>query len=1287
MARHSHGSPTSTSSRSRAARLWLFAAAACVTACTAAPPPESPKALDAPSLAKGYAAALAAEAQDSTAAGPFLDLLDLAIANPYAPGAQAAGAVALDALVTGTTAGLEGMGPTAIAFRSREGFPKIVERLRLAWMAADRPALPDAAGSTSMSRPPALAFLRGSVAAALHEMALFQGDSAAAEVWASRRGCAPTATAIAPLDWTPLRGLDTALPIGPDHAIEKSYPGIQPFAAAIVPEILHADRCLIDVNTTSFLQGTRALVVDVIVPFAQTIHVALTSSSAAVVEVGGVSALTRSFESGGRPVERRASIQVPEGTIRVVVKLAQKGEGSLIELDVLGDDGLPLRTHAPRSGEFARARAIKASAVEIATLGSSEDEVLLTAGGLLGLGEVRAAEHLLEEQKAPGAGAIAPSPSPGLSLLYSRAIEAAEDLPETKMTERIRASLERVLATWPTSWEGRIGHARATERRRGLGEGATQALRELGAAPADATKGDNVAARDRMLTAYTAVTARRTGIPDAAEQAYTELAAVAPGSPLLASVDARLHPRVGEAAVAAACRAGLSRGENDCLDTLRERGDFAAALVEIERLRKLRDAPEALRDIELNVRIRSGDLKGALALHDAMHPAERRMLDALGFAAGRGDRRATQSRLARDRLAARDAPYALDPLIRSLGLEPDPAPKLEIEGRKLVLADQKEAFLPGAATAVLRHTERYQIDASGLVHFVTYDLRRVSGTTDVAGGGVTYGPTVDGRGAPKLLRKRIHKSDGRVLEPDAAANASQASDLSQLEAGDYIEQITEGWALPGDTGQLVIDTPDLLPERTSVREATIEIRRATTIPFAIWSHPLLGKAAEKVENGFTVSTWEMKNQAPRRIEDGVPKLERSCSVSLGTQTWEQIARAAEENLRALDERDPYVTRWANEAAGDDKKPSRALVERIVAAVGKKVKIASSGELSDVAAVYGGGSQRTTARTILELGQGSRSWVIYRALRELGVKAELAIAETEPFSASASFPPHVGRFRHALVIAHPPEGDLWIDADVEGPPLPPGRISPELRGRSALVASRGIVTVEGASSETGDEVDIRLALDEKGDAKGTFTVLLHGRTAQTLAEAFETVVGSDRQEMLRGVVLGWVPWGDVEDVTVSSTEGSWEVALRAKIAVHGYGRPEGKGGKTWVLAGLEPVHIVFPRATVGTLGATYASRGARQNALSIDAPIQYHVHRRIELPAGSTITRVPTDLDVRGPNLTASRTTKSAGLVLEDSFTLSLPTGTVAAESYPIFVSKVQAVDNGFMAGTRVQVKP
>jgi hypothetical protein len=283
---------------------------------------------------------------------------------------------------------------------------------------------------------------------------------------------------------------------------------------------------------------------------------------------------------------------------------------------------------------------------------------------------------------------------------------------------------------------------------------------------------------------------------------------------------------------------------------------------------------------------------------------------------------------------------------------------------------------------------------------------------------------------------------------------------------------------------------------------------------------------------------------------------------------------------------------------------------------------------------------------------------------------------------------VGRFRHPLVVARLGDagGDVWVDADVEGPPLPPGRISPELRGRTAMLESGAMIEVEAAAGETGDEIDVRLALDEKGDAKGTFTALLHGRAAQGLAEAFETVVGTERREMLRGVVLGWLPWADVEEVSVSSTEGSWEVAIRATVAIHGFGRPEGKDGKSWVLAGLEPVHATWPRGSVGTLGATYASRGARQNALSIEAPLQYHFRRRIELPAGATITRGAGEVAVEDANVSARRKVAVRGAVIEDDYSLSLPTGTVPAARYQAFVGKVQAIDDGFMAGTRIKVK-
>lgn len=1279
-------------------------------------PAETPKGPEAPPLARSFAAAFDAEAEDPTAAAPYLAAIDMAVANPGAPDALATVIASLDALVFGATPNLDLVRDHAVAYRSRELFTEVVERLRKAWLAGGSPR-----------GAPASPFMRGLIANALHRLALFLGDEQPASVWARRRGCVPEAAVVGPLDPMPLLGIEPPIAgLGAEAAFPGRFKGVEPFAASIEPELVRADACVLDVNAASFLMGARAVVVDIDNPRAQRVSFALTSFSAAVVEAGGTPVLRRGFEAGGGAVMRLATAEVPAGRVRVVVRVAQKGDGNDIELDVWDDEGLPLQTRAPKPGDVTDARATAARAYEIKPEGQGDAALSVAAAALMALGEARVAEHMLEPR---GEGAAAPSGAQAagsaekgrdarLELLFARSIEAAEDMSETKALDRTRAAIAKALAARPKAWEARLAQARLTDRRRGAGEGPIEALKELGVSEppprsGEAERAPLLPSGNAMLLSYVALTANRLRMADVAEAAYADLAKLAPDAPLLAAIDQRLHGRVGSDAVKAACEGGLSRADLDCLDALRDQwnarsqgNDMKPALAELARLRRLRSAPDALREVELAVRVAAGDVTGALMVHDALLPAQRRLVDALGLAAARGLEEPVRKRLAAEEtLSARDAPYSIAPLVRVLGLEPDPAPPLETEGRKLVLQDMKAAFLPGAATAILRRIERYSIDASGLVRFTTYDLRRVSGTTDVAQGAMSFGPMLEGRSAPRLLRRRVHKRDGRMLEPDAAANAAQWSDLSQLEQGDYVEQIVEGWGLPNDSGHIVLDTPDLLPERTSVREAEIEVRRAEAVKFAVWSHPLLGKAEERTEGGMKVSVWKLKDALPRRIEDGMPRMERSVGVSLGTQTWENIGRAIAENIRSYEDRDPAVTRFAQEiaqsappTAGSDKpdaanatgtKSERlALIERVVAAVGKKVKIAGGAELSDISAVYGGGAQRVTTRTILELGQGSRSWVIYRVLRELNVPVEIAVAETEPFSVSPTFPPHVGRFRHPLVVARLEggAGDVWIDSDIEGPPLPPGRVSPELRGRSAMLASGQIVTVMASAGETGDEVDIRLALDEKGDAQGTFTILLHGRAAQSLAEAFETVVGTKRRQMLQGVVLGWLPWADVEEVTVSSTEGSWEIALRASIRIHGYARPEGADGKTWVLPGIEPVHMVIPQGFAGTLGATYASRGARQSALLIDTALQYHVRRRVELPAGAAVTRPPEAVRVDDPRLEAVRK-GNYGAVIEEDFSLSLPTGTVPAEAYQGFVEKVRSIDDGFMAGTRVRVKP
>ncbi|UQA60885.1 hypothetical protein [Polyangium aurulentum] len=1250
------------------ARLGLLCATLAAPAC-GAQAPVTPANQPDPRLGDAFAAAFDAEASDSLASAKYLDALDRAVDNPAAPEALATVAAALDALVFREISAVGIPGQQGVAYRSRDALPAVVERLRAAWTRAGQRIEDD-------EQTGSLPVMRGIIALALHELALYVGQEQPAMIWGERRGCATEAAVVAPLDWAALRGLEDPSPIAPTGPFAAKYPGARPFSATVTPHVVRADACLLDVNSTASLPGVRALVVDVESPREQRAFIALSSRSAAVVDVGGARAIRRGFEAGDGGVTRLAAATLPAGKARIVVRVGNMNDGDYIELDVWGDDGLPLRTKAPRTGDVASARVTKVEPIEIKVAGPSESSLALTAAGLLALGESRVAEHLLEERMSPE------SKSLRLLLLAARATEQAKDLPDAKLNDRLRALSERATVALPTSWEALVTRAQLTERRR-AGEGIVDALKELGVSPPsnDPSAGKPI---DPMTLAFIAAAGRRGQILDIAEDAYRKLEGRVPGSPLLARVDMYVHNRVGAEAVKAACEGGTSRADTACLYALQQRGDTRKALAELGRLRRLRSAPDAQREIETALHILAGDLDAAIASYDATPPARRRMLEALGFAAGKNRSDLVRPRLERDLLVARDSPAAITILRRILAIEPDPAKDLEVEGRKLVEADLAAPVMPGAGTLVLRHVERYDLAPSGLIKYLVYDLRRVSGTTDVAEGALSYGPSIDARPSQRLLRRRVHKRDGRIVEPDQAAQAAQShSDLSQLEKGDYVEQILEGHAIPDAGGQIVVDTPDLVPERTGVREAEIELRRPASLALSLWSHALLGKPQERTEGGTRVSRYVLKNQAPRRMEDGVPFLEQNVSLSFGTQTWANLARTLDDHARSLEDRDPYVTRFAREAAGDLRTPSRALLERVVAAVGKRVKVSGGADLSDVSAAYGAGPQRLTARTVLELGQGSRSLVVWRALRELGVEARFAIAETEPFSGSPDFPPHVGRFRYPLVVAKIPEGEVWIDADVDGPPLPPGRVSPELRGRSAMLSDGRMLEVHGGDATEGaDDIDVRLALDATGTARGTIGVVLRGREAQALADALETRVGSDRQEMLRDVILTWLPWADVEEVSLSSSEGSWEVAVRAKVSISGYAQPEGKDGKAWILPGLEPVHVSRGWAT--TIASYYASRGGRESALSIDRPFQYHVRRRVELPPGATVARAPGSLRFAQPGLAATRAGTYSEKAIEEEFRLDLPMGTVSADAYDQFVERVRSVDDAFMAGTRVR---
>jgi hypothetical protein len=115
-----------------------------------------------------------------------------------------------------------------------------------------------------------------------------------------------------------------------------------------------------------------------------------------------------------------------------------------------------------------------------------------------------------------------------------------------------------------------------------------------------------------------------------------------------------------------------------------------------------------------------------------------------------------------------------------------------------------------------------------------------------------------------------------------------------------------------------------------------------------------------------------------------------------------------------------------------------------------------------------------------------------------------------------------------------------------------------------------------------------------------------------------------------------------------------------------------------------VHYVFPRPFVTTLSSTYATQAARESALAINRATQYHVRRRVELPAKARITRLPGPFDGTGPLLSASRKISVSGSSIEEDFTLDVTTGTVPRQDYDAFVSAARRTDDAFRASTRVK---
>jgi len=1150
--------------------------------------------------------------------------------------AREAALAAIDALAGRSVLGLESFGAeVGLAQRVVDGRDKVAAAL-------------DATLEAPAGRDP---MVRLYAADARQRMASAKGDGEALKRARAASGCATEATVIGPFPGGVLTQLVDPGPAD-QGAIAASYPPVAPLALGPKTVKSFGRGCAIDITGVAKAAGLRYAIVDLEVPSAQTIRVGIDSVLPARVLVGGREVAAVPYGEVVRRVTRFGSVEVKApGKVRVVVKIGAYANDS-VAIVALGEDGTPIKASAPGVSP-APASSIGKVAPEPRTAlpDSVEGRVTWALGAMAG-GDMRLAEGAIADVARPTAA----KPSPAAALVYSRALTAARDIPTHRRLERQRAAIEAVLAAWPTSWEAIIAHAEIVSLQRRGGAGEVEAI-------ADArTRRDAGKDVDPLVDAYLAIIGD--GIYGVREDSLTR------AKPRLAKtwigwkLDRATAKETDDVAVKLDCDpARFDLGRFDCAGSRYNVGDHKGVLAEVARLRALEDEPKLAVEWEIASTIKLSGVAAAKTLYDAADTTDRSIRTAMAVAppgnAGIDWLRRELRTLDGDPRSLLDA-VNVRRATGDASVPPPPAVAWASKTTSLIAEDRKKPARPDAGTFILGRDERYDVYPDGFVHAVLWDVRRLAGTQDVeANATAGVAGTSGGLGWMSRTIHRIHKADGTIVEPDRIAAAQAGAELSQIEPGDYVELVSEGWFAARADGTFDLDTADLLPARTAVGNAQITVTMPSSLPIDVWSHSELGKPNVTDSAGTKTLVFKLADHDVRRSEKGQAVLDREVAVRLATWSWPRLGREARESTLADEERIPEVSAWIAQAVGKDRAPTVDLLVRLSKASKKAIPRVGLLPLG----LFGISTVQTyNARTVLLDAQGSRVALVHRVLNELGVKNEIVWSETAPYSADPKMVARPWRFTsppHALLIAYasPKPGEpaqpYWLDLDVDGTPPPPGRTSPELRGRFAINTKGDIIAVPANANEEPDLATIDLTVDETGAAKGTLALLLRGRDAQDVSAVLEELAGEERDDTLRSYVQAWMPQADVTEVKASAE--TWQITLSAKIEVPALLVPD---GTRFAIAGTPPLH---GGGRAATLGATYASQAKRTTALTIRDAIQYGIHRVIRLPKNTAITTPLPAVDVKeaGTNMVGKRTVKVDGTTLIEDFSFSLPTGVVA----------------------------
>jgi hypothetical protein len=656
-------------------------------------------------------------------------------------------------------------------------------------------------------------------------------------------------------------------------------------------------------------------------------------------------------------------------------------------------------------------------------------------------------------------------------------------LPEDARGPRGRGLRDRALARDPRLWRARLSAILDGGEQHGLAE-AIEPMRKM----ADEVRGEPEVL-EQLARLY-----GRLGWRGDQYRALSDLAVRFPDdtAALHAYLDA-LEAN-GPASQADAIATRLKRLDPDAeidLDRALARHDYAAAVVELERLKKRHPDRKEFSARIADVLARSGDasaaageLERALAKHPLDSQARFRVADAQYAKGDAGALRRALATALQVGASAGDLRLAIDLVEGASDLEP-----YRQDGRSVIRDfeawERAGRHMDGTAARVLDYAATWVHD-DGSSEMLEHEIQKIQSQEAINSESEIEPPS------GLVLHLRVIKRDGRVLEPEPVAGKPTLT-MPHLEVGDYVEmehitpQAGDGakgrqyrsphWFFrEADKGywrsEFVVVTPG---------DRDLEVETQGKVP-----PPAVRRVGTFVER-----RWRVDLSPPAQIEPESPPITEflpSVRVGWGVSLDATLARLVDlaEDDTPLDPR--LRAKALSIVSGSAPKATDDRARRAYRWVLEHVQ---DGKEAD-------------GRRVLTGGSGSRQAAFRYLLRLLGIESHLALVKNRLATPPIGKMSEVDEYDALALRVATEHGIRWMT--VRDKFAPYGYVPAELRDQPAIVLLAGMPreVVRAPGAVDGDVYEGRAAVRDDGSANLDLTLTVTGNRAIAWRNALDRV---------------------------------------------------------------------------------------------------------------------------------------------------------------------------------------